>query len=99
MKDLPGLLEEGRKNGLLESSAANTASLLASHPEEYERESIAELAQAGNWEELNNRFFRTLAFGTGGCAAKRSARQSQPPSEDSRRRWTVRNFPAQARMR
>ena len=70
MKDLPGLLEEGRKHGLLESSAANILSLLASHPEEYERASIGELAESGNWEELNNRFFRTLAFGTGGLRGK-----------------------------
>jgi len=70
MKDVADLLREGRKNGLLESSAANIESLLAAHPEDYERASIAELAAAGNWEELNNRFFRTLAFGTGGLRGK-----------------------------
>jgi len=55
---------------LLPSSLDNIASLLAAHPETYERESIAELVAAGNWEELNNRFFRTLAFGTGGLRGK-----------------------------
>lgn len=70
MKDLEVLLREGRKNGLLDSSAANIEALLASYPEDYERASIAELAGAGNWEELNNRFFRTLAFGTGGLRGK-----------------------------
>ena len=33
-------------------------------------EVITELAGAGRWEELNNRFFRTLAFGTGGLRGK-----------------------------
>ncbi len=70
MKDVADLLREGRKSGLLESSADNIESLLASHPEDYERASIEELAAAGNWEELNNRFFRTLAFGTGGLRGK-----------------------------
>ena len=70
MNDVADLLREGRKNGLLESSAANIESLLAAHPEAEERASIAELAEAGNWEELNNRFFRTLAFGTGGLRGK-----------------------------
>jgi phosphoglucomutase len=70
MKDAADLLREGRKNGLLESSAANIEALLGAHPEDHERASIAELAAAGNWEELNNRFFRTLAFGTGGLRGK-----------------------------
>ena len=70
MKDVAELLREGRENGLLESSAANIEALLAAHPEDCERASIAELAAAGQWEELNNRFFRTLAFGTGGLRGK-----------------------------
>ena len=70
MKDLPAMLREGRGQGLLESSAANIEALLAAHPEDYERASIGALAAAGNWEELNNRFFRTLAFGTGGLRGK-----------------------------
>jgi phosphoglucomutase len=70
MEDLAGRLREGRKNGLLESSAVNIGALLGAHPEDYERASIAELAEAGDWGELNNRFFRTLAFGTGGLRGK-----------------------------
>ena len=70
MKDVADLLCEGRRNGLLDSSSDNIEALLAAHPEHYERASIAELAAAGNWEELNNRFFRTLAFGTGGLRGK-----------------------------
>ncbi|NBQ56288.1 MAG: phospho-sugar mutase, partial [Verrucomicrobia bacterium] len=32
--------------------------------------SINELVEAGQWEELNDRFFRTLAFGTGGLRGR-----------------------------
>jgi phosphoglucomutase len=71
MTDLPEKLQEGRRSGgLLESAQANIEALLASHPEEFERESIEELVAAGDWPELNNRFFRTLAFGTGGLRGK-----------------------------
>jgi phosphoglucomutase len=71
MSELSALLETGRRSGrLLESSRANIEALLASQPEEFERASVGELAGAGDWEELNNRFFRTLAFGTGGLRGK-----------------------------
>jgi phosphoglucomutase len=70
MSDLSRRLEEGAKSGLLASSLANIHALLESHPREFEKASIAELAAAGDWAELNNRFFRTLAFGTGGLRGK-----------------------------
>jgi phosphoglucomutase len=70
MSDLSRQLEEGAKSGLLASSLENIRALLAGHPQEVEKASIAELAAAGDWAELNNRFFRTLAFGTGGLRGK-----------------------------
>jgi phosphoglucomutase len=70
MSDLPRQLEEGAKSGLLASSLENIRALLAGHPQEVEKTSIAELASEGDWAELNNRFFRTLAFGTGGLRGK-----------------------------
>ncbi len=71
MNDLQTALEAGQKDGgLLESSLANIHALLAASPRDYEVASIRELAAAKNWEELNNRFFRTLAFGTGGLRGK-----------------------------
>ena len=63
MSDLSRRLEEGAKSGLLASSLENIRALLESHPQEFEKESIVELAEAGDWAEMNNRFFRTLAFG------------------------------------
>lgn len=71
MSDLSEKLKAGCcDGGLLESSLANIEALLESHPAKFERDSVEELAAAGNWEELNNRFFRTLAFGTGGLRGK-----------------------------
>jgi len=70
MSDLSRRLEEGAEGGLLASSRENIRALLGSHPHEVEQASIEELAAAGDWAELNNRFFRTLAFGTGGLRGK-----------------------------
>jgi len=55
---------------LLESSAANIATLLSRSTSPLYAAAIAELAAAGDWAELDNRFFRTLAFGTGGLRGK-----------------------------
>lgn len=71
MNELPVALEKGKQSGeLLESSFDNIVALLAAHPRDYEVASVGELVAAKNWEELNNRFFRTLAFGTGGLRGK-----------------------------
>ena len=71
MSDLSRRLEEGAQSGaLLASSLENIRALLAGHPQEVEKASIVELAESGDWAELNNRFFRTLAFGTGGLRGK-----------------------------
>ncbi|HEY5704265.1 MAG TPA: phospho-sugar mutase [Terrimicrobiaceae bacterium] len=55
---------------LLESSAKNLVALLAKSSSPIDEASIRELADAGDWKELDNRFFRTLAFGTGGLRGK-----------------------------
>lgn len=55
---------------LLASSAENIALLLSGSTSPVYEASIAELVAAKNWKELDNRFFRTLAFGTGGLRGK-----------------------------
>ena len=71
MSDLSEQLRVAGEKGLLsESTLANIDAVLASQPKAYERASIEELAAAGRWDELNNRFFRTLAFGTGGLRGR-----------------------------
>jgi phosphoglucomutase len=55
---------------LLEASAANIRRTLEANPSSVVRQAIAELVAGENWSELNDRFFRTLAFGTGGIRGR-----------------------------
>ena len=55
---------------LLASSAQNIRQLLARTSSPVDRASIQELIQRCAWPELNDRFFRTLAFGTGGLRGR-----------------------------
>ena len=55
---------------LLESSATNIRRVLESASSPVVSQSIAELVEAGEWTELNDRFFRSLAFGTGGIRGR-----------------------------
>lgn len=71
MSDTIDALKKGTEGGaLLDASLANIEALLGAHPRDFEKASVEELVRAENWEELNNRFFRTLAFGTGGLRGK-----------------------------
>jgi phosphoglucomutase len=85
MSTLDAAIQQAVTDGkLLSESAKNIHSLLAKSSSPIDRASIEELAAAGNWAELNNRFFRTLAFGTGGLRGKTigavvtKAEQGQP---------------------
>jgi phosphoglucomutase len=53
-----------------ETTEANISALLACARTELYAEVIAELADNEQWAELNDRFFRTLAFGTGGLRGR-----------------------------
>ena len=55
---------------LLPVTAQNIEIMLARTDEPLVRESIAELVDRGEWAELNDRFFKTLAFGTGGLRGR-----------------------------
>jgi phosphoglucomutase len=75
MNDLsPRIAEAVRAGTLLESSAANLQKLLSTSSDPVVHASVAELVAAGAWAELNDRFFRTLAFGTGGLRGRTIAR-------------------------
>jgi phosphoglucomutase len=57
----------GRAGQLLESTVRNLDAWCEGDSlPEWARASIAELVDAGAWDELNDRFFQTIAFGTGG---------------------------------
>ncbi len=65
--DLQNAADTGK---LLPASAANISALLAAGSSALYRESIAELVAGQHWEELNDRFYTTLAFGTGGLRGR-----------------------------
>ena len=55
---------------LRESSAKNIQMLLAGAPSDIYRRSIEELVNGNEWSELNDRFYQTLVFGTGGLRGR-----------------------------
>ncbi|MGB2266594.1 MAG: phospho-sugar mutase, partial [Akkermansiaceae bacterium] len=55
---------------LLESSRDNIQALLDGTTSPVAAAAISELVDNGSWQELNDRFFKTLAFGTGGLRGR-----------------------------
>ncbi len=55
---------------LIESARANILAVLAGTTSDLAPRAIAELVEKGEWQELNDRFFKTLAFGTGGLRGR-----------------------------
>ena len=55
---------------LLESSLANIELLTGGTQDPVVPAAIEQLVAAGEWAELNNRFYKTLAFGTGGLRGR-----------------------------
>ena len=58
------------KGELLETASKNITVFLDGAPPAYAKDAIAELVSGGEWSELNDRFFKTLAFGTGGLRGR-----------------------------
>lgn len=55
---------------LLESTAKNIGQMLAGSTSPVYEAAVRELVTLEAWQELNDRFFRTLAFGTGGLRGR-----------------------------
>jgi phosphoglucomutase len=55
---------------LMESTAKNVHSLLAGAKSDLYLRAVNELGSADEWSELNDRFYQTLAFGTGGLRGR-----------------------------
>lgn len=69
--EFASLLEEATRTGeLRESAAENIRELLRASASPLYPAAISELARAAEWAELNDRFYRTLAFGTGGLRGR-----------------------------
>ena len=71
MNDLRARIETAASAGLLwESSVRNIFSMLDRSDSPIVVQSIEELVASERWEELNDRFFKTIAFGTGGLRGR-----------------------------
>src|SRR3984957_978097 len=71
MSDLREILEHAvHENRVLVSSVANILQLLSGANNPLYAVTIQELAENNDWTELNDRFFKTLAFGTGGLRGR-----------------------------
>lgn len=71
MSNLTDLLSAAAADDrLLASAKTNVEALLAGATGELALRAVTELAEAGEWDELNDRFFKTLAFGTGGLRGR-----------------------------
>jgi phosphoglucomutase len=89
--DLESRLETARNAGQLrESTVANILALISGSKSPLYRAVIVELLDREEWAELNDRFYRTLAFGTGGLrgrtigkvvtkAERGNAKEGEPP--------------------
>jgi phosphoglucomutase len=66
-KEIETATEAGK---LLDSSAKNIRVLLGGAPSDLYARVVAELIAADQWVELNDRFYKTLAFGTGGLRGR-----------------------------
>lgn len=71
MSDLDSSLSAAVSDGrLLASAKSNIDALLAGSTSPVYRAAVGELVAGGEWQELNDRFFKTLAFGTGGLRGR-----------------------------
>lgn len=55
---------------LLADAKTNIEGLIAGSTSEVAAVAVTELVEKGEWQELNDRFFKTLAFGTGGLRGR-----------------------------
>jgi len=69
--ELNSKIERAATDGHLRGfTGKNIQMLLAGAPSDIYRRSIEELVNGNEWSELNDRFFQTLAFGTGGLRGR-----------------------------
>ncbi len=71
MSDIQSSLNEAVAAGhLLESSRNNIVALLEGTTSPVASAAVRELVEKSEWNELNDRFYKTLAFGTGGLRGR-----------------------------
>ncbi len=67
---LDTIQQAGDSQELLPTSVENITKIILDNPDELTIASIQELVNQKNWQELNNRFFKKITFGTGGLRGR-----------------------------
>ncbi len=70
MTTLERIQSAGESGNLLESTVENLTVWLKADLPEWVAQSVGELVEQAAWDELNDRFYRYLAFGTGGMRGR-----------------------------
>jgi len=71
LDELNSKIERAVADGQLRASTAkNIQMLLGGAPSDIYRRSTEELLNGNEWSQLNDRFYQTLAFGTGGLRGR-----------------------------
>src|SRR5216117_1614254 len=71
VEELNSRIERAVADGqLMQSTVKNIRSLLTAAPTDLYFNSVNQLADSWEWSELNDRFYQTLAFGTGGLRGR-----------------------------
>ena len=78
---------------LMESAAKNIATLLAGAPSDLYFRVVEELVDSSEWSELNDRFYQTLAFGTGGIRGRTIGKIVTKPERGNSREDQQPEFP------
>ena len=79
MPSLTEQIDRALSDGKLRADAAeNIRRILSGEESVFAARVIGELSQANEWEELNDRFYKTLAFGTGGLRGRTIAKIVTP---------------------
>jgi phosphoglucomutase len=88
-----GIQDAVEAGTLLESAAENIRVLLHGASSDLYRRVVSELADAGQWSELNDRFYKTLAFGTGGLRGRTIGKVVAPSERGNARDHACPQFP------
>ena len=71
MNELLSIIEKAKLNGkILESASTNINEFIHSNSQPLYLNVIKELCDQNLWDELNDRFYKKLSFGTGGLRGR-----------------------------
>src|SRR5437762_1516615 len=94
LADVDARIKQAVAHGqLIESSAKNIRTLLEGAGSDVYFRSVKELVHAAEWQELNDRFYQTLAFGTGGLRGRTTGKIATTAERGNAREGERPEFP------